>query len=339
VQPNLVEQMTLAALADAAVYAAGSSLVCQESARRVGALASRLPLTTGGVCLECHLGDRRPRTDLVVRVFRADRAGLLDTSVPELGAARRFGIAWAAEKSELEHIPYVDLEFDLDDEKRACFVGAMIEPRLHEGLPAILKGQKAALPSVPASCFEVAAQVLRAAEETPISEGVLEGVRRAYDALGDEAFIGHLGSLRSRVGKGDLVRLIASMPRESVRSYLADVSWNGSGSALERLADRVLGSIRRIDLDLNLSEVGLLPDSGFYRTFWDPPAQRGLLRETSERLVEDGLVTSAQAAAIDRFARHSAPPGAPPLTITIKVKLGGDGSVQAKVYLSYLRSQ
>ncbi|NUO48069.1 MAG: hypothetical protein HOV80_04350 [Polyangiaceae bacterium] len=314
----------------------GEELVPAAAFETLTAVAARLPLSTGGVSLETHLGRGEPRVDLVVRLFRPDRAVFSQTEDAWLEPVRRFVAGWSLPDGGLSHVTYADVEIDLDGEALRCFVGAMIEPRFAGGLRAIRKERLASASATPSSCFDVGARVLEVAEAEPIDTRVIDGVRRCFDSLGADAFVGYIGSLRTRTGRGDLVRMITSMPRSEVRAFLGAIGWPGDVDALQRGVRRLLGDGDRLDLDLNVTRDGVTAETGFYQTFWDPTAEVTSLQRSLAWLVEDGLVSTQQSTALARFAAHELEPLGAPRTLTLKLKVSATGAIQAKVYLSLL---
>jgi hypothetical protein len=187
------------------------------------------------------------------------------------------------------------------------------------------------------SSFENARAVLEAAEASPVQAPILDRMCRAFDALPHGGVIGHLGSLRCRQGEGgDLVRLIASVPRRDLAAYLGALSWPGDLAALLDALDRHLGvNARRVDLDLNFTATGLCPDTGIYRAMWAPRDDD--VAGVASVLLQCGLATEVQAKAITRFAsRTGSPVEGIPWTMTFKVKLDARGAPASKVYLSLL---
>jgi hypothetical protein len=318
---------------------AGQGLLGASSIERARDLASRLPPTTAGVSLECHLGPGCDRGDLIVRLLRSECTTVLSHGAPELSAARRFAMAWTSRPC-LHHIPYIDLEFDLDGAARGCIVGAMIEPRLHSGVPAILAGRRSTDPTAPPpSCFAVAADVLQACAPQRLDPRILETVARCYSALPNDGFIGHVGlAPRMTRGPDDLVRLIVSLPKRATRSYLSTIGWPGNPTALERATDR-RGQRQRLNLDLNVSPSGLSSHTAFYLTFWDLPAETGCLHKVLLELQADGLVTEPQATVLLRYARDSLRLRRTTLLKTITVKIMfRERSLGAKAYLSLFQN-
>jgi hypothetical protein len=313
----------------------GASLLCTQGLEEIRIVEGLLPPCTGGVAFESHLGQRQPRVDLIVRVMRADRPALLRCTAARLAPARRFAESWTR-TADLEHVPYVDLEFDLDGNERECFVGAMIEPHLHRGMARVpASGDRVWFDAV--SSFALASAVLAAAEASPVAAELSPWIRRVFDALPLGGVIGHLGSLRCRQSDGgDLVRFIVSLPRRNLVSYLRSVGWPGAIDALKAALDRHLDpKAERVDIDMNVTAHGLTADTGFYRSMWNPRDDD--VTGVVARLEADGLVTEAQATALAHFgASTAAPLRGIPWTMTFKTKLDGDGGVLAKAYLSLL---
>jgi hypothetical protein len=323
------------ALVRAVREAASDALVSDAALGNMLRITELVPPLQGGVSLECHLGHGVERTDLLVRAMHSDAKTLATVDAPELAQARRFSAWWSAAPGA-DRVRYVDLEFDMDGASRGCFVGPMIEPTLPAGMTAVMEAMR---PEGAAnSRFQFALQVLEAPDHEPFAGCPEPALRRCFDALPPGGFIGHAGSLRSRTPDGSpLVRLIASLRRNDLGDYLRSIEWPGSVADLEDAAARYLGAAGRIDLDLDVKSFGLAPDAGFCRAFWDGGLVPAPLHECLDRMGAAGLVTREQAAGVARFAASSLWAAGLSRTLTVKIKLAGDGSRSAKVYLSMLR--
>jgi hypothetical protein len=311
----------------------------REASKRLRSLASQLPALEGGIALECHLGARLGRTDLIVRAFRGGLAALRATRMPELAPARRFARTWAAR--DWSRVQYVDLEFDLDGPARRCLVGAMIEPRLHAGMASGASGserRRRPAARAPTSAFAVAADVLRASSPRPLDRRQLGLVERCCSTLPPGGFVGHVGlAPRGTRGPEDLVRLIVSLPSHAFAPYMDAVGWPGDASALASRAPRWYGGLgARLDFDLNLLGPRLDAQTAFYLAFLDPAAEAAGLRDLLDDLRADGLVTRSQSAALVRFARASM--RWPALSQTLTLKFSGKAwPMRLKAYLSILK--
>jgi hypothetical protein len=212
----------------------------------------------------------------------------------------------------------------------------MIEPALPRGETAVMEAIRSA--DALSDRFRFAVQVIEAPDGEPFA-GCPEGaLRRCFDELPPEGFIGHAGSLRFRVRDGSpLVRLIASVRRSDLGAYLQRVHWPGNLTALEEAAARYLGKTPRIDLDLDMRAAGLAPEAGFCRTFWDGGLVAAPLQACLDQMGAEELVTRRQAEGIAAFADSNLWVPGLPRTITVKIKIAGDGRRTAKVYLSMLR--
>jgi hypothetical protein len=327
---------TIGELTDLLCKKAGAALVPEESARRLVMLASRLRFDHGGVSLECHLGARDGRADLVVRLFRDEAIGVRGLSAPELGAAISFAAAWTAPESALRGIPYVDLEFDMDRDEPACFVGAVVDRRVAGGVRADAgPGSRG-----DGSEYRLAKEALLAGQRTALDARTLDRVRDCYEALGGDAFVSHVGSLQCRRREGDWVRLIVSLGRRQVRSYLESLRWPGDLFELDACLSRYVGARGSVDIDLNVTEDGLLGETGFYRTFWDGETDRESFVHLVDELLKQGVATEIQAETLAAFqASNSTEEGRLPGTVTVKIKQDAAGHVSAKAYLSQLRSR
>lgn len=327
--------MTPAALASAIRAAATDDLIGDDSFRRIEHVAGIVPTLRGGVSLELHLGLGQERADLLARAMHLDAPTLAQTVAPELAQARRFSAWWDAAPGA-DRVRYVDLEFDMDRSTPGCFVGPMIEPTLPEGMKVVLESFRTE--GVGAARFEFAVKVLEAPDDEPFAGCPEAALRRCFEALPLEGFIGHAGSLRFRMRDGSpLVRLIPSLRRSDLASYLQRIEWPGDLAALEDAAERYLGAAARIDVDLDVRAFGLAPEAAFCRTFWDGGLVPGPLHEALDRLRADDLITPRQANGVTAFADSDLWYPEFPRTITLKIKVAGDGRRTAKVYLSMLR--
>src|SRR5690606_17427850 len=202
----------------------------------------------------------------------ADRDAYLESFDPtrQLDATAAFLQRWADHSRHFTHVPWVDLESDLDsDADHEPFLGPGIEPYYDRSAEDVMAMRNDPNAPAPVANQEVARAVLDAYPKA-LPSAVLDKVAAVIGALPPEGFVTGVGSLGSRASApSSAARVIVSLPRNAVRPYFdhADVGWPIARETMAAL----LGSTRnRVSLDLDVEATRLAPRIARYYTFPSP---------------------------------------------------------------------
>ncbi|WP_438030145.1 hypothetical protein [Sorangium sp. So ce233] len=335
---------------DAACSFAEPALVSRAARARLRSAAEGLPAGMVGGFLECPLATRGERVDLLLAA-RADAGGLERLArseawpesirrAPAWQGVLTFWSRWADRRAALfDRIPLALIEFDLEDDAQAPRL-----PGFHFCVdPAFAKHGWDAPPEAPAplsaaDLATLASDVLGTVTGVAPSPECLAALERCRAALPAGGRLLHLSAMLSRQ---DIPRkLNAVLPSEQLVSWLDAIGWPGDLELPARLLARfALGQrLAKVDVALGAS-IG--PRLGLELCFPGHPASDPRWLDLLDRLVADGLCTSAQGRALTAWpgADELALPGvAWPARIerSLEIKLVADeGAVQAKAYLGF----
>lgn len=295
-------------------------------------------ITVGDLTLECHLTPETPRVDLILRLLPADRDAYLDAleldheENPTLTFLRR----WADQSQNFAHVPWVDLESDLDsDSAHEPFLGPGIEAYYDRSAEDLLELRRDPAAPMPVANPAVARAVLSAYHQA-LSGEILERVGTVIDALPSDGFITGVGSLGCRWSSpSSAARLIVSLPRSSVRPFFdhPSVGWPISRDTMAML----LGTTRnRVSLDIDVNAQGLGPRVARYYTFPTPSLSHPFLAETLKLIERHELARPSRLEALrawierDRSTKDRAA-----RVLTIKLVANDSRVQECKAYLSF----
>lgn len=296
------------------------------------------PITVGDLTLECHLKPQEPRIDLILRLLPSDRDAYLESLDPaaQLDATAAFLQRWADHSRGFTHVPWVDVESDLDDDaEREPFLGPGIEPHFDRSAEDVMALRRDPNAPAPVANQEVARAVLGAYPKA-LPTAVLDKVAAVIGALPPDGFVTGVGSLGSRASApSQAARVIVSLPRAAVRPFFdhADVGWPIARETMSAL----LGSTRnRISLDLDVEAQRLAPRVARYYTFPSPSLDHPFLRETLAMVEERELALPTRLEAVREWIRHNRSTQARAARVlTIKVIADAQGLRESKAYLSF----
>lgn len=317
------------------MIASARGLVSGDAARRILRVAEDVDraLRPGRgvtlVALEIHLDDPAGRVDAVFRIPRASFP--LEQASPVGPAWVRFLETSTDAGGAVARIPFVELEYDLrDDAIPLPWIGPAIEPRAAEGVAAVLASHGALPPSDWVSLRAAHAVLERLGVSAARWHARLE---TAFVALPEDGLINHLTWGGARPGGppgGDAIRFIASVPRPAASGYLQRLGWRGDAESLFRWIRRWFTFAPRIDLDVDLDLDGASAKTAAYLSFPAPRLRDSALVELLDRLVDDGVITSAAREALRGWVDEVE--GRTDRILTMKVVLDA-GRVRAKAYL------
>jgi hypothetical protein len=278
------------------------------------AIAGELPgaLATG-FAVECHLGDRPPHADFLVRV-RASEVGrrlLAGTSArdslparlsdePAWAGLREFARTWADPAVDPDaNTGNVWLEFDIDPGDDGVPIPSVFFSA-HHGVPSRLRHQgtaRAALDAYGWVTRESLPKVL-GRELAPATEQL---VFSALDALPPGANVFQIGVMLAR--PSDVVRLcIAELPPDRAVDYLAGLGWTGDTDELRSLVDRLAGLVDHVVPAIDVAD-RLSGRVGFECYFADfrQPGEEPRWRALFDHLVDANLCGPDQREALLGF--------------------------------------
>jgi len=315
-----------------------AALVPEDAWGRIMKAADAGPeISHGDVSFECHLLPDQSRVDLILRLMPGDRDAFLDQPKPGKALERTAGFLrqWGDPRAGFAHVPWVDLENDLDtDAVHEPFLGPGIEAYYDRSAEEIEALRTHGAATVPVANPAVAGSVLAAYADPKVSKGVLERVAAAVEALPPGGFVTGVGSLGYRLSaQSEAARLVVSLRRQDVRPYFDRVGWPIPQQAMNKL----LGTAKsRVSLDLDVASDGLQKRVAKYHTFQAPYAACPRLQETLAMLREAKLAKPARLDAVQAWvAAERSPQARAKRVLTLKVIAGEAGPESAKAYLTF----
>lgn len=316
----------------------GPDLVPDETwARIVHAAQAGPALRHGDLSLECHLRSDVPRVDLILRLLPEDRDFTLlrAENTPGLDHTLAFLRRWADPESGFSHVPWVDLESDLESD-------TVHEPFLSPGIEAYydhsalqmqhLRTQSSA--ALPVADITVARAVLRAFDGPELSAGVLTHLEHLFARLPADGFVIGTTSLQCRwASPSDAVRAVVSLPTAHAPAYLNDLGAPLPKAVMDAL---LVDAEARVTLDLDVEDGRLGPRVARYYTFASPHPECGRLAAALELLRTRGLARGERLEALVDWIRQPRTPDARARRVlTLKVIARGSGLCEAKAYLTF----
>jgi hypothetical protein len=308
-----------------------AKLVSPTALARIDRLASRLPAIGSCGAFELHLGTGEERADLLVfsdgEGGRRELARALAGDAPlSAGAAPRPLLAeWIFPGALLNtRTSHIWLEYDLPGGRESR------PPMVYFGLLGIS-------PDELGNLVERIRQILTGRAALGAQRRTLELCMRSLPEDGQITFLADPCLSRGVPH----VRLIAQVPREHAWSWLARIGWQGSREQWEEVAAAFASSPRHISLYLDVDDaVG--PRLGVESTFPAPEGARELWGGLAEWLVDLGVTTAEEAAAVISWAGAETVdlPGNESLvrigrSLSFKLVLEARGGVSAKGYLAF----
>jgi hypothetical protein len=221
-----------------------------DACRRI---AARLPRQMTSYYLECRLHDD-PQVDFLALTTKRGTAGHSfadqwekadDVSSRNLRALR----AWAAGSEELDLVPAVWFEYDVDD--RFDREAPVASPSF--GVERCYQGRFSGNACVDVEEAHRLARSCLAQVLTPAEFRGMEGMlRRSVDALSGDGALIYASATLARAE--NVVKLYLSMPRSDVLGYLDSVGWPGDRSAVDSLLETYYpGVSTTVFLDLSIT--------------------------------------------------------------------------------------
>ena len=243
-----------------------ANLITSEVVGKIRNLNDYFPAglsTTGG--FECRLGtvDRQVDWFLGINALHRGRDILADKisgkkipdflkNEPTWQAIREFALRWADPKSPVhKNVYFLWLEFDY--------------PTLEEGKPIPGVFLLAKDPSVdsPVKKYEyydwLHDKILKYLHVDEVKKETADNIRFCLKELPDAAGINYVALMLGRKVKA--LRLILSIPRSNLESYLERIKWNGSIPELMALYDSVSQFVDTVDFNLDIAD-RVLPKIG-----------------------------------------------------------------------------
>ena len=284
--------------------------------------------------LECHVSDAAGRVDLTVRIHPELRDAMLLSQVVISDSVAIFLRKWADPGGPLAAIPYLEVEFDIDDKVWAPWFGPAVEPFVSRGPLGIYRAQREC-PDLLGRGAMLSRHVLEALPTKPPSEGLLHRLSLAYDALPTMGSINHIGALDARPSAPmEGIRLIISLPRAALSTYLGDIGWRGNPDRLEYELNGLKPYTERVDFDVYLDEDSAGNAMAIYNEFRAPRPADSYLSDTLDRLSRSGYLSDAVKAAVSNWIIHT--DGDIKRVMTFKLSWQNDAPAKAKLYLSRL---
>ena len=327
--------MSLTEKAAAFAATAGNILVPESARTGLRATTKRLGAFDYPFALECHLADAAGRVDLTVRIHPELRDAILKNRFVISDAVTHFLKKWADPNGPLAAIPYLELEFDINGEVCDPWFGPAVEPFVARG-PSGIYREARKRPELRAQRVTLSKHVLANLPVTPPTNALLNRLALAYDALPALGSINHIGALAARrSAPKEGIRLILSLPRYALATYLADVGWQGDLERLDRELDGLKPLTERVDLDLYLDNASAGDTMAIYNEYRAPRKANSALAKTLERLRSMGYLDASQKEAVANWI--AAVDGDSSRVLTFKLSWQKDAPTIAKLYLSQLR--
>lgn len=313
---------------------AGAELVPTGALRASRTAVQMLAAAQPEFALELHVASERPVVDLTLRVHRRHAHALLDHAPDSTTAVQRVLHRWMTPESALSRSPFIEFEFDLEDEPGAPWIGPAIEPELRRGPVWIQeardRGQTYSGPR-PADPEQIVS-LLR--ELGSVDARTAERVMRLAAALPRHGLLSQLALLDGRPSSPrEGVRVFVSVPASDLEATLTAAGWPGDVARLAATRRRFSPDGEWIDVDFGIAATHTEPNVSFYREFQAPRLADSALRAVLETIATLSLTTTSRLEAlkawvVDNDMRVDR-------IITFKVTLL-PGALRLKVYLSNL---
>jgi len=308
-----------------------ANLVGPGARERIARLASRLPAIGSCGALELHLGTREDRADLLIfsdglggrRELERD----LQAGTPRLAGSelRPLLEEWTRPGSRLNTgTSHVWLEYDLPAGRESRL------PMVYFGLLGLS----------PAEFGELAREVRQLLAGQAVAEAQVRTLEHCMQSLPRDGQITFLADPCLLRGVPQM-RLIAQLPREHAWAWLTRIGWPGGRDLWELAAATFADGPRHISLYLDVADtVG--PTLGVESMLPSPDSSRELWEGVAERLVDLGVTTAEEAAAVIAWtgAETVDLPGHESLVRmgrgpSFKLVLDARGAISAKGYLAF----
>lgn len=284
--------------------------------------------------LECHVANPVGRVDLTIRITPKIRDALSENGIRISDSVSHLLQEWSEVDGLLATIPYIELEFDIDDQLWEPWIGPAVEPLVARGPNGIYRAAQDQ-PALRNQSERLANAVLSTLPMPVPSDGLLHRLSRAYGALPKTGSINHLGALYARpASPKNAIRLIVSLPRYALSGYLDKLEWRGDISRIEQELEIIKPYAERIDFDLNIESDSAGDSIAFYNEFRAPRQVDSYLLGTLDALTREAYLPQDAKEAVLAFIQNSN--GNRMRALTLKLSWKGKAPASLKVYLSQL---
>lgn len=319
---------------DAFAKQAGEVLVPSTSRASLRKLAAPLGGIDFPFALECHVANSVGRVDLTIRITPRIRDALLENGIRISDSVSHLLQKWAEEDGLLAAIPYIELEFDIDDQLWDPWIGPAVEPLVARGPISIYRAAQDQ-PALSKLSEQLSGAVLATLPVPVPNERLLHRLSQAYDALPKMSSINHLGALYARpASPKNAIRLIISLPRYALSDYLDKLDWRGDFGRIGQELEIIRPYAERVDFDLNIESDSAGDSIAFYNEFRAPRRADSYLSGTLEALSRAAYLPQDAKEAVLSFIENCN--GNRMRVLTLKLSWKGQSPAILKVYLSQL---